>query len=160
MKTLRATQMMASVLVLTVALMLGVQRQARAGDTARVLAAIAAGVILYEALDDDDGGRKHKCTRQCKHKQNRRQNQRYRDNRQDAYYRPATRPIGYNTPLPRQCNDDRYYGNNRNDSYYGDSGYGRQQSRYQRPSRYADVQVRNGRRGTSVDFQYRDSRHR
>ncbi|HJN17501.1 MAG TPA: hypothetical protein QGH10_18490 [Armatimonadota bacterium] len=163
MKTLRATQMLAGVLVLTVALALGVQRQAQAGDTGKILAAVAAAVIIYEVLDDDGNGRhKHKCTRQCSRKcsqkqQRQRYNQRQRDYRHDVDYSPVPRQTGYNVPLPGQRYDDRYYGNNQyNDHYYENRRNGRLETRYQKPGRYAGVEIRKNRRGTSVDIEYRD----
>ena len=56
MKTGRAIQMLLMVGVLALAMTFTMQRAARASDTGKVIGAIAAGVILYEILKDDDHG--------------------------------------------------------------------------------------------------------
>ena len=57
MKTERAIQMTLLVGAFAAAFMVSAPRPAHAGDTGKILGAIAAGVILHEILDDDDGGR-------------------------------------------------------------------------------------------------------
>jgi len=56
MKTERAITMLLMVGALAVAMTFTMQRPARASDTGKVIGAIAAGVILYEILNDDDHG--------------------------------------------------------------------------------------------------------
>ncbi len=58
MKTKRAIQMTLLVGAFAAALMVSAPRPAHASDAGKVIGAIAAGVILHELLDDDDGARR------------------------------------------------------------------------------------------------------
>jgi len=129
MKNGRGIKMMMLVAVLGLALTFPLQRAARANDTGKIIAAVAAGVILAEVLDNDHGpAYAHPPSGNAWGYYNRRPG--CAPCRSYRAWQPA--PVIYGAPAPY---------------YYEPAGPG------------VHIDVRKGPNGkTSVGFEYRDRR--